>query len=424
MKKFIQVLYCLLILTFAFPSGTFFGFPLKVTLVFLLFLSFILYNRKINLDVLTKVFLFSLLGLIIWSIYAVIDGYLETTFSFAISYFSLLIIVWLSYEFYCTGIVSNRIIVKLISLVSILVIFLTILSSMVITTGFLTNERMINLFIRVFNYQPMTLLVSIGGFSYYRVQMVNNVIAFIWLSYTLVMKRNFLYKLFVLLLVGLMTLISFSRLAIAEYLVVIAASILIFLFKNEKMTKDQAAGTLFISIIVVAAFVAFIAVFGSTITEFIQLRFNSETTKFSDSFRDVQKTLLLEAFSQRPLIGFGAGSYLENYIRSTTALYSYEKEYLSFLYQFGIFGFAWIIVSPIVGITYICLSNTDNKVVRAMVVINLLLWLIKPLFNPTFLSSNSGIIIASIFTYSHLKPYKIKMTEINAKTVTNSEVLA
>ena len=131
----------------------------------------------------------------------------------------------------------------------------------------------------------------------------------------------------------------------------------------------------------------------------LSARFNSTSTTISDQIRDEQSYYLWMGFNELPVFGHGAGSYVREYLRSDVILYSYELEYLSFLYQFGIVGFCLIIIPTIYMFARTCLENVNDSNVRILVVVNLLIWIIRPFFNPSFLSSNAGMIMVVINSY-------------------------
>lgn len=397
MKRAIEILFYVLLFSFVLPTGTIFHIPLKALLSALIIFLFILYRPRFRLDNLTKGFLFVILGLFIWSVIAILNGYLSTAASFSVSFISLLLTVWIGYELHEYDIVNAKKTLKMVSIISIIIILNAVVLSLLMSFG----VDVIAFIKTVFNYEPITIALDLGGLMLFRVQMPNNTIPFIWLTYSLMSHRRIGYKIFAVLMVGLLTAITFSRVLIVEFVGIILASFILKLFQNTKHTKDQAIGIGFISVVIAIALIVLVVNFGSTIFDYIEKRFDSNLTQYSDSFREIQKEKLLEGFENSVLFGHGAGSYLDNYLRSTDVPYTYEKEYISFLYQFGIFGFIWIIGGTMLCFALLCLRKTDNNIIRWMAAISLIVWAIKPFFNPSFLSSNSGIIILSIYLYSH-----------------------
>lgn len=403
MKKTLSILYTILLFLFVFPSGTVLHVPVKIITMALLLFFYILYRRKIVIDDLTKGILFIFLGFIIWSLFAIVNGYLTSTLKLSVNFVSLFLIIWITYEFYQNKIIESKKILKIVTIVSILIIVFNILVSLALSANILNVDSFYDFYNLFFNAAPMTVLVNLGSISLYRVQMANNTIPFIWLGYSLVLDRKILYKFFALVMVGILAVISFSRVLIAEYFVLLLGSLIIRILQNSKKTKDEAISIGFTAVVITLVLGFAIFRYGGVAIDYIQMRFNSNLTDFSDSFRDIQREYLQVGFGESPLFGHGAGSYVREYIRSSSDPYTYELEYLSFLYQYGLIGFIWVIGGTIALFYYICLNRTDNFNIKLLVILNLTIWAIKPLYNPSFLSSNSGIIISIIFLYSHQK---------------------
>lgn len=64
----------------------------------------------------------------------------------------------------------------------------------------------------------------------------------------------------------------------------------------------------------------------------------------ADSVRTEQIRELVIGIKNAPIWGHGMGSFLPDLIRSEEIPFSYEAEYLSFVYQLGIVGFIILIV--------------------------------------------------------------------------------
>lgn len=413
MKRLISVLYTIFLLLFILPSGTFFHLPIKAVLIVVLLLLYILYKQKIVFDDITIWLSFILVGLLIWSLISVMNGFISTMISFNIDFLSTVMVIWLSYEFYKDNIIDSKYSLKIISIVSVFIVLFYIFTSMILTLNFVSETEMTNIFILIFNSAPMTLKINFGGFSFYRVQFANSSIPILWMGYTLLFDRKLLYKLFSLLTVGLLAIITFSRVVLVEFAAVLVCAVLVRFFKNARYTKDEFIGISFIGIILVVVLAIGVYKFGGDVVEFIELRFNSNLTSGSDYFREIQTKYFTQYFYERPLFGYGAGSYLYEYNSSALKLYSYEREYLSFFYQFGIFGFIWIILGTITLVYYICFRNTDSGYVKFLILVNLGVWTLKPFFNPNFISSNSAIIVTIIFLYSHQNAYCVDEKKVN-----------
>jgi len=70
----------------------------------------------------------------------------------------------------------------------------------------------------------------------------------------------------------------------------------------------------------------------------VRTRFCGLATKGSDDIRNIQAHVLIDDFKLRPLFGWGMGGFDRNYVRTSSAPFSYELEILAFFSKFGIIG--------------------------------------------------------------------------------------
>lgn len=85
-----------------------------------------------------------------------------------------------------------------------------------------------------------------------------------------------------------------------------------------------------------------------------------EGTVQSNEIKLVQTKLLIEKWEQQPLFGFGYGSYLQNYIRSSESPYSYEMLIPSMLMKLGIVGcLVWAVF--LIFIVFIGLKGSKTR---------------------------------------------------------------
>ena len=403
MKKFVEFLYYALIVSFIIPTGTFLHIPVKIILILSIVFFLFFTGKKVKIDWATKGLLFVVLGLFIWSVLSVLNGFGSSIFSFLKSYLSFIIIFWLTYELLKLDIINGKKAWKAFAITSVGIIIFNLVLSAVMSLNIVPVDSMKQIYSSLFNASPMTMQIELFGISFYRFQTGHTAIVYIWYAYTLISDKKLLPKILSVLLVGVFTLVLFSRFTIVEFVLITVAALAIGLYKNKKFSKDQLLVASFVAVVAVVTIGAVFYAFSDSIEAFFSTRFNSEITEYSDSFRDVQGAYLFNAIINRPIFGYGAGAYLPYYVRSTTELYSYEREYLSYLFQFGVVGFIWIVVTTILVIYLICLKESDNKPVKLMAVVSLFFWTLQPFFNPSFISSNSGIIISGIFLYSHLE---------------------
>ena len=399
MKRAIKILYYLLILSFALPSGTLLSFPIKTILSLVLLLLLPLCDRKIVFDQATKIIIIVLVFLSCWCLMAVGQGFGNTTISFLKNFFSLIIVFWVAFQLPKMGIVSHKSNVRLLGIVSILIVLEKLATSAALTIGIIKMEQAFSIFSNIFNAELTTMIMPIGSVTFYRIMLSNDHIPIVWFSFYLFSKARAPKKIILLFLMAAYTFIVYSRVAIAEFAILILTWLVITLRERRQQGKKDT-----IKIAVTLGVVAIAAVVLLTNKKLnlignLSARFNSTSTTISDQIRDEQSYYLWMGFNELPVFGHGAGSYVREYLRSDVILYSYELEYLSFLYQFGIVGFCLIIIPTIYMFARTCLENVNDSNVRILVVVNLLIWIIRPFFNPSFLSSNAGMIMVVINSY-------------------------
>lgn len=389
MNKVIRFLYTLLLVTFIFPSGTLFSIPIKTGLCILL-LFLILLNR-FKVDKISCIFVFVLIMVSLWGLLSIINGY-ETFLDFFETYISMLLIVWISYEIKKKNIMSINKIFRIITFDVICIILIKIIMELLIITKLVDIEQIKNLYYQVFSTQVMTMYFNLGPLTIYRIMASNDNIPYVWFSFYLIFSNQKFKKLLVFFMITLFTLIVFSRVLMLQFAVVLAVAYILYVINSRK----RHAISILVSFAVIVL-CALIVLSNSSIVDSIIYRFSGYNTIESDAIRDEQTQYLLSGFFESPFIGHGSGSYVKEYVRSELTKFSYEKEYLSYLFQFGIIGFILIICVTMYSCSSICLSRKMNKHIKYIVILNIVIWAIKPFFNPGFLSSNSGIIISCIY---------------------------
>ena len=420
MKRAVKILYYLLILSFALPSGTLFSLPIKTVLSLMLLLLLPLCDRKIVFNQVTKIMIVVLIFLSCWCLIAVGHGYGDTTISFLKNFFSLIIVFWVAFELPKMGIVSHKSNVRLLGIVSLLIVVEKIAVSAALTLGVIQMQQAFAIFRNVFNSELTTMTMPIGSLTFYRIMLSNDHIPIVWFSFYLFSKARTPRKIILLFVMALYTFIVYSRVAIAEFGVLLLTWLIVTLRERRQQGKKDG-----VKIAVSLGVIAIVAVVLLTNKKLnligtLSARFNSTSTSASDQIRNEQFAYLWQGFNELPVFGHGAGSYVREYLRSNTILYSYELEYLSFLYQFGIVGFCLVVLPTIYCFGKTCLENVKDTNVKILIIVNLLIWVIRPFFNPSFLSSNAGMIIVIINSYGKYLDYE-KCVEKNKSLVVDNK---
>ncbi len=398
-------MYYALILCFILPSGNILVFPIKLIVTFActgMFVVWIIGERKnIIIDKMVIAFFMIIMFASIWSFISIINGYSTSMLMCFKALISLLLIVMLSYLLHIHSIINYKKVYSLLVFVAIATVVIKLISELVLVFNIIEWNEYRRIYTSIFGSELTTMEMQIGDFTFYRLMTTNDSIPLIIFAFFVVYeKRNIIKKLLVVFFMSIYTLIVYSRMVIFQFAVLLFVCAFCFLYDFIKRTTVNRI--IFLSIGIIAVFVAGFIILHSkpelvdNIKTTIEERFFSETVEFSDSFRDKQYKELWQGFKEKPILGHGLGSYIIGYQRSTSSPFSYEAEYLSFLFQFGILGMMFIILPIIAMFFYVCLRDVTEKKLKLIVFVNLCIWAIKPFFNPQFLSSNSGIVIVTI----------------------------
>ena len=186
--------------------------------------------------------------------------------------------------------------------------------------------------------------------------------------------------------------------------------ILLFYFIHIKLYKN----------IIFMLFFTFIFIYSISIKDRfiffpeIIIRFNDIT---SLNIKSTQAYLLLICFLNKPLLGHGIGSYLDEYIRSKTLPFIYEVQWASFLYQYGAIGTFFIILIVMIPIYKTIIYFIKNKVITYYTFILLLIYfmfLLSGFTNPNLTNLNTSMIY--FITYLLSNYVIIRSSLLSAKT--------
>ncbi len=129
-----------------------------------------------------------------------------------------------------------------------------------------------------------------------------------------------------------------------------------------------------------------------SINDTIYLRFASDANVASDATRSIQVECLSRAFNSSPLFGHGGlGDFSSTCPGPNGAEFSYEVQYLGFLYRFG------IIQTIMIALVYFLqykLSSPDRLLRKYNIpaVVAFLCWMTIGFFNPYLISGYASVI--------------------------------
>lgn len=269
-------------------------------------------------------------------------------------------------------------------LYSIIKILLTLLSFLNIIPIELTAK-----FIQdKFAVQPMLFPIT-DNIS--RLQLANDYIICFVLFFLITQNNNFNFlksnkrKVFFFFLLFLSVILSFSR----YMLLVLAVAIVIRVLQIRNFSlKGIITFITFFSIILICYLNYFDAV-----NDFIALRFSSDTSGSSDSVRETQVACLMSAFEENPILGHGGlGDFSPLCPGPLEAKFSYEVQYLGYLFRFGIIQTIFIVL---IYFLQFKISIEGKILVKDKVIsfIGVLMWMAIGFFNPYLISSYASIIM-------------------------------
>lgn len=396
-----ELLFNLLLWTVILPSGTVLGIPVKMIL-FLFCVMLLIKGRYVKVNNNVKIILFVMMCMLFWCGLSISYGYLPqdilTSLKVYISLVSTLVIFNIVLS--AKKIKLERLMLTL-KYIFVFMLVQKIIIELLYINALISFADIQYLFNNVFDSDVMLLKYQFAGIEITRISTVNDNIVLVLFGLLLWDKKNSVYKnLFIILATCIYSMINFSRLNLIQF----AGTVLI-IYISEYIGKLNKKKLLYA--LSSLAFILFLlSIKYEIIIEPLIYRFTGIQVEYSDSIRTEQLNYLLEGVLDSPIIGHGLGSYIPYYVRSEIIKSSYELEYLSFLYQFGLFGFILIIGSLIIVAFSMC--KTSLKGLKLLITYNFLIWVLKPCFNPNFLSSISAmtIIILCIFKCYYENEYK------------------
>lgn len=378
------------------PSGSIFGFNIKISisiLIFILIIIKIIRDRKINKSLLFTIFyiglfiaLTSIVSLInnvpIYSVKSQISAILSTILPVLFGWYLLII------KYYTKDLMINFliIIIAIYSLIKITVI-------VSIYFGFFSIIDYINLQKIIFGVQPIYLQTD----SFARINEASDYI--IPWAIIIALRNNMSNQ--ILRFVLLCILISAIILSYSRYLWVYSFFVILmyFLVPDHNLLKSinikKIKRKIFLHFIIL--FIALFVIPWIQVLNTLEERFFGKYAAMSDLPREWMFNSLMTRIAESPLIGGGMGSFDMAYIRFDNAPWNYELQWLALTANFGIFFVAIILLILGIWITNVLyrkyLLNSD-KVILILLALG---WLFVGFFNCFLLNSAAGVIFFSIF---------------------------
>jgi len=400
----------LLIFTFVLPSGRFGLFVAIPTAAILLINSIKNKNHPFKINTLDSEIKLQLLIdvslLILISVYIIKSLILQYSdllsivnmFSQVVALFLVINILWgvSRYEVIDLDVLKKALYIAM---------FLGLFSKIFFQFYFLFNEyrfsEIVIFYRNVFHSSVMTMRIGLSPLV--RIQTPNDPFVLTMVSFFLIDRQvKNVYKVIVIPLSAFYFLLVYSRVYLFQYALMALVTLGVWFFyspNRNRLYKYYIAGLgLVVSMLTV----------GRTVTKivydyFFGTRFAGQETggaagaaEISDQIRLNQGEVLWYNVQNRLFFGHGFASYISDFLRNPTSRFQYELEYLALIFQFGIVGFS--IFMGLMLFKIIKMIPWKHLYSREIIVIvfNLLIWLMRPFFNPAILSTHSASVVGTV----------------------------
>lgn len=377
------------ILTYMLPSGIIAGVPIQKYAVCLFagLSALVFLQKRVVAEIIkNSVFETALLGTaLVWCLYSALHGQALSVKFAELLYISVMI--FLVFVFLVKyDLIDIRFIIRCVFLMLLLKSAGRFVMEAAFLLKMISYEEIVPFYELHFGTFVSTMTMDLGSLELVRIQCSSDAIVVSLMPFFWVMpKFGKRIKAGLFIITGIYVMIVFSRIFIAQFC---CSAIVILLYYWKKIPRK--AIYIGAAVFVVSAFFWL-----EPVVSMIKFRFFSSFSVESDSVRNIQGEKLLEGIRQKPWLGHGMGSYLPDYIRSEAVPFSYEKEYLSFVYQLGIVGFVALIGGNIC--IYVrklyAYVRKNIKIVQVFSLLCMAWFLVRPLFNPSFLGLQNGFSI-------------------------------
>lgn len=392
-KKVLNCITYMYILSYVFPSGAIAGLPIQKVLISIIIISssMIFVHQGCVLEIVRES-LFEVLVAVVglaWCLAGWYKGELWSITVFSLLYIGAVILLVFKYLLKYRYLDINMIIRCLLFMI-LIKIALKLFVETAFVAGVLDYEGVSQFYLRIFHTEVTTMTMDFGNVELVRIQDSSDAIVFTLLPFFwLVPERKRSERIILVFFMAVYAMIVFSRVYLLEFACFVLITVIY--YWKQIPRNQKAIGVVFAALVAI--------VLARPVIEMLKFRFFSSFTVESDTTRAIQMRELWGGISDKLWFGHGMGSYLPDYIRSEMFPFSYELEYLSFVYQLGIIGFL-LIIGGIIGIFLKQLYPYFRKnsiIVRVISMLGIGWFLFRPLLNPAFLGKQNQFLLIGIF---------------------------
>ena len=420
MLKIIQRLFLLMLFTLVIPNGMILGIDVKIICVLLLVVLIAISNFRVMIRdekfLVISFIYFS--GLLCWSIIGSNNGF--NFINQLKSFIQIYLIIFINYQIFKNKMIEHRKLLYAIYFIAFIKVIVKVLIEVLLFSSVLSFTQVQQIYYFLFSTEPVFGHIGQGGLI--RIQTYVDIFPLIVYGFFMLdeFKNNWIKFIFTVFIPPYV-IIVYSRMFMLQYAIICLTLSIYFIRKyNIKLyIKRVNKFIIFGLLIAVLGFLYYQFSFGF-LHEIIGHRFNSSEVIASDNIRHFQSDYLLDEYSDSPIIGKGMGAYISQY--TTTDIesnkFAYEKEYLAFLMQFGTVGFVILIIGTI-SLCLFCLNEIvewkkTERIIIIIGLINFILYLIKPIFNPFFYTIYIDMTLLMCFGYIYSQK-NIGFNSVNLK---------
>lgn len=396
--KLVSFFYYLFLCSWILPSGSFLNIPIRALLFLVLCLLVIIkvvaYRTEIKISIYSIYLVFIVCFANLWDVLSLINNQIDCILTFNKELISLVSSVIITDIFIKNRWTAVSIIFDMFKYTSIIFIFIKILVELSLLFDVASYSQCMDNWEAIFSSYFVPGYLFIGNIQLYRIETANDFIPLIVLMYDIIFcKCGIVGKIFSTILLPTYLIIVNTRIIFIQFLVILLCLFFEKILK-KRVNKKQVFCFFVVIFILILNLELCIHFYNSIVERFSHA---SAAVENSDFIRIEQYQYLVSGISDRILLGHGLASYIPFYLRDHVIMYKYELEYLSYIYQFGIIGFILLIGSLIYIFYRIIFNIIKCRKLKLFILLNFLFWGIRPLVNPHFLSSNSGMCIVCMY---------------------------
>lgn len=375
------------------PTGSVYGFNVKILLGILVGLTWLLSIIKVHDEKKIKQFCMFISFILLLIFYFTLAQYRSIEISSSISHFTAIVSTFILFFFpWCLidggSVRADRLLHFLINVVFLhaLIKCLIVFSVLV---GIIDPLSLFDFIEKVFDYRPITIDTGV----YLRLNVPSDYTLPVTLFFIINSKFFGLkFKKYKILLFSL-TIVFAVIFSYSRYLWLYGFFALLISLTEVFTYFSVKAKTCFIFTILISILSS--GIYYSDISDFISDRYFGENAGKSDSYRDDMGPALWDEISLHPTLGGGLGSHSKSLVRFVDTPWNYELQWLSFLMHFGFIGLSIVLIFLSYFFRF-CLIIRHREILYLSMLY--FLWLSVGFFNCFLLTSSAGVVFLLHFT--------------------------